>query len=74
VHDELQAGSWRPQTICTPAIARDAARLRAHHSISLADGFAMATARAHQTSLATFDKRVRRALRSTGVDLIPELR
>jgi predicted nucleic acid-binding protein len=58
----------------TPAIARDAARLRAHHSISLADGFAMATARAHRTSLATFDKRVRRALRSIGIDLIPELR
>ena len=58
----------------TPTIARDAARLRAGHNISLADGFALATARAHQASLATFDKRVRRALRTAGIDLAPGLR
>jgi predicted nucleic acid-binding protein len=58
----------------TPTIARDAARLRAHHTISLADGFAMATARAHQSTLASFDKRVRRALRSAGIDLVAHLR
>jgi predicted nucleic acid-binding protein len=58
----------------TPTIARDAARLRAAHNISLADGFALATARAHQAGLATFDKRVRRALRTAGIDLAPGLR
>lgn len=58
----------------TTTISRDAARLRANHNISLADGFAMATARAHQTRLATFDKRVRRALRPAGIDLAPQLR
>jgi predicted nucleic acid-binding protein len=58
----------------TTTIARDAARLRANHNISLADGFAIATARTHQSTLATFDKRVRRALRATGIDLALELR
>jgi predicted nucleic acid-binding protein len=58
----------------TTAISRDAARLRAIHNISLADGFAMATSRAHQASLATFDKRVRRALRPAGIDLAAQLR
>ena len=45
----------------TPAIARDAARFRALN-VSLADGFAMATAVAHKATLASFDQRVRRAL------------
>jgi predicted nucleic acid-binding protein len=58
----------------TATIARDAARLRANHNISLADGFAMATARAHDSSLATFDRRVRRALRSTELELARQLR
>lgn len=57
----------------TPAVARYAARMRAH-GISLADGFAIATARAHEARLATFDKRVRRALRAAGVELAPGLR
>jgi predicted nucleic acid-binding protein len=61
-------------TPATPAIAREAAGLRATVPISLADGFALATARARQASLATFDKRVRRALRPAGVDLAPGLR
>jgi predicted nucleic acid-binding protein len=57
----------------TVAIARDAARLRAM-SISLADGFALATARAHGASVATFDRRVRRALRTADIELAPALR
>jgi predicted nucleic acid-binding protein len=52
----------------TPAIARDAARLRAQN-ISLADGFALATARAHQASIASFDRRVQRASGSAGIEL-----
>ncbi len=57
----------------TPAIAREAARLRAHN-ISLADGFALATARSHAAWIATFDRRVRRALPAARVDLAPALR
>ncbi|HMJ04481.1 MAG TPA: PIN domain-containing protein [Conexibacter sp.] len=56
----------------TPPFARDAAR---HHGlgISLADGFALATAQAHDASVATFDRRVRRALRRLDVALAPQL-
>jgi predicted nucleic acid-binding protein len=57
----------------TPAIARDAARLRARN-ISLAGGFALATARAHDASVASFDRRVRRALASAGIELAAALR
>jgi predicted nucleic acid-binding protein len=56
----------------TPPVARDAARYRGL-AISLADGFAIATARAHDASVATFDRRVRRALRRLGVALAPGL-
>ncbi len=56
----------------TPTIARDAARMRALN-ISLADGFALATARAHGASVASFDRRVRRALESAGIELAPAL-
>lgn len=56
----------------TPAIARDAARHRAQN-ISLADGFAIATAHARGASLASFDLRVRRALPAAGVQLAPAL-
>lgn len=52
----------------TPAIALDAARHRAL-KISLADGFALATAQAHQASVASFDRRVRRALPRVGLEL-----
>ena len=45
----------------TPAIARGAARYRGL-GVSLADGFAMATAYAHAASVASFDRRVTRAL------------
>ncbi len=54
----------------TPPLAREAARLRAH-GISLADGFALATARAHGAWLATYDRRVRRALDGAQVELAP---
>ena len=57
----------------TAAIARDAVRLRAS-DISLADGFALATARAHDASVATFDRRVRRALPSAGMEPAAGLR
>lgn len=52
----------------TASIARDAARHRGLN-ISLADGFAIATAQARGASVASFDARVRRALRTTGVEL-----
>lgn len=50
----------------TAVIARDAARHRAL-SISLADGFALATARAHSATVASFDRRVRRAMATLGL-------
>ena len=56
----------------TPAIAREAARHR-RQNISLADGFAIATADAHAASIASFDLRVRRALPMIGVSLAAEL-
>jgi len=56
----------------SPRVARDAARHRGL-GISLADGFAIATAQAHGASVATFDRRVRRALRRLGVALAPGL-
>ena len=57
----------------TPAIARDAARLSALN-ISLADGFALATARAHQATVASFDRRVRRATRAAGLEVATAFR
>jgi predicted nucleic acid-binding protein len=54
----------------TAAISRDAAQLRAL-GISLADGFALATALASDSSVATFDRRVRRAVRKAGAELAP---
>jgi predicted nucleic acid-binding protein len=56
----------------TPPIAVDAARHRALN-ISLADGFALATARAYDAQLASFDRRVRRALPKVGLQLAPQL-
>jgi predicted nucleic acid-binding protein len=56
----------------TPAIALDAARHRALN-ISLADGFALATAQARKASVASFDRRVRRALPKVGLTLAAEL-
>jgi predicted nucleic acid-binding protein len=52
----------------TPRIALDAARHRALN-VSLADGFALATAQAERAGVATFDRRVRRALPKLGLEL-----
>lgn len=56
----------------TRAIAVDAARHRALN-ISLADGFALATAQARDAHVASFDLRVRRALSKVGLELAPQL-
>jgi predicted nucleic acid-binding protein len=56
----------------TRAIATDAARNRALN-ISLADGFALATAKARGASVATFDRRVRRALPKAGLVLASQM-
>ena len=56
----------------TPAIAVNAARHRGL-AISLADGFALATAQAHSAPVASFDHRVRRALPKIGLKLAPQL-
>lgn len=53
-------------------VAREAARHRGH-GVSLADGFALATAGARGASVASFDKRVRRALGPVGLQLSPPL-
>lgn len=50
----------------TPEIARAAARHRGL-GISLADGFAIATAEAHSAAVASFDRRVRRGLAQLGI-------
>lgn len=57
----------------TPGIARDAARFRGLN-VSLADGFALATARARGAAVATFDRRVRRALPALELELSTALR
>lgn len=54
----------------TPDIARDAARFR-HLGVSLADGFALATARAQDAAVASFDNRVRRAAGKIGLEAAP---
>jgi predicted nucleic acid-binding protein len=59
-------------TAPTPTMARDAARHRGLN-ISLADGFALATAQTHHATVATFDRRVRRALPKVGLELAAEL-
>lgn len=56
----------------TPAIARDAARHRGLN-ISLADGFALATARARSAAVASFDRRVRRAASELALDPAAQL-
>ena len=54
-------------------VARSAAKNRGL-GISLADGFALATAAAHDATVASFDKRVRHALPPTGLELCEALR
>ena len=56
----------------TREIAVDAARYRALN-ISLADGFAVATAKDQGARIATFDRRVRRALPKLGLELAAEM-
>lgn len=53
----------------TALISRDAARLRSATGISLADGFALATALARDSTLATYDRDVRKAARRAGASL-----
>ena len=51
-------------------------RQDSHHAaaaVSLADGFALATAQAERASVATFDRRVRRALPKLGLELASRL-
>lgn len=52
----------------TAEVARRAARNRAH-SVSLADGFALATAQGHGAAFASFDRRAGRAASRLGVEL-----
>lgn len=54
------------------ALARNAARRRAL-GISLADGFAVATAERAGADIASFDKRVRRTLGAANLQLSPAL-
>jgi predicted nucleic acid-binding protein len=63
--DAIAALGIRP-VASTAAIARDAARFRSL-GISLADGFALATARAHSATVASFDRRVMRAMAELGL-------
>jgi len=70
--DAIAALEIRP-VAPTAAIARDAARFRVL-GISLADGFALATARASSATVASFDRRVRRAMAKLGLDAPQRLR
>lgn len=54
------------------SIALDAARLRSL-GISLPDGFALASARSERAAVASFDRRVQRALGDAGLSLAPQL-
>ena len=49
------------------AIAVDAARLRGEHPISLADAYALATARHLGGQLVSFDRKVARAAAAAGI-------
>jgi predicted nucleic acid-binding protein len=57
----------------SPAIALDAARHRSL-GVSLADGFALATADAYDARVASFDRRVRRVLPKLRLELAPQLK
>lgn len=56
----------------TAPIAVNAARHRAL-GISLADGFALATAQARSAHVASFDRGVRRAIPMVGLELAPQI-
>lgn len=70
--DALAALRIRPLAP-SAAVARDAARYRALN-VSLADAFALATARSRSAAVASFDRRVRRAMRRLGLELPDSLR
>jgi predicted nucleic acid-binding protein len=70
--DAIAALGIRP-VAPTAVIARDAARFRAL-KISLAEGFALATARAHGSGVASFDRRVRQAMATVGLQPPAQLR
>ncbi|MEX0993707.1 MAG: PIN domain-containing protein [Solirubrobacterales bacterium] len=69
--DAIAALGIRP-VAPTAAIARDAARYRSL-GVSLADGFALATARARSASVASFDSRVRRAMSELEIEAPEQL-
>jgi predicted nucleic acid-binding protein len=70
--DALAALGIRPLAP-SAALARDAARYRALN-VSLADAFALATARSRSAAMASFDRRVRRAMGRLGLELPDSLR
>lgn len=53
--------------------AQDDGTLRRAIKVSLADGFALATARVQRASIASFDERVKRAAGTNGIQLAPAL-
>jgi predicted nucleic acid-binding protein len=59
----LRVGIHRP----SEAVAVDAARLRAHHPISLPDAYLLATTRHLEASVASFDAKVLRAAKHEGI-------
>lgn len=69
--DAISALGVRPLAP-TALIARHAARHRSLN-VSLADGFALAAADARSASVATFDRRVRRAMSVIGLELPRQL-
>jgi predicted nucleic acid-binding protein len=67
-------GAMRLELVApTGPISRDVARFR-NSGLSLPDGFALATACARGSSLATFDQSARKAARTAGIQLAPALR
>ncbi len=70
--DALAALGIRPLAP-SAAVARDAARYRSLN-VSLADAFALATARSRSAAVASFDRRVRRAMGRLGLELPDSLR
>jgi bifunctional DNA-binding transcriptional regulator/antitoxin component of YhaV-PrlF toxin-antitoxin module len=67
--DEVRIEADGPDPIVVQRIARDPADALG----SLADGFAVATAQAHDATVATFDRRVRRALGRLEIALASQL-
>ncbi len=53
-------------------VARDAARIRSL-GVSLADGFALATAQERSATLASFDRRAQRAMKKLGISAPKQL-